>query len=61
MESIKRSVEKVKECRTGSFQPAMSMINFYENRAGENLSASKKKILDRSKDELRKLLGRKED
>jgi hypothetical protein len=39
----------------------MSMINFYENRGGKNISASQKKILDRSKNELRKLFGREEE
>jgi hypothetical protein len=33
----------------------MSMLNFYINRGGKNLPASKKKILEQSKDELRKL------
>jgi len=38
----------------------MSMINFYENRGGKNIPASQKKVLDKSKDELRKLYGREE-
>jgi hypothetical protein len=33
----------------------MSMLNFYENRGGRNLSATKKKVLERAKTELRKL------
>jgi hypothetical protein len=36
----------------------MSMLNFYTNRAGKNLPASRKKILNRAKDELRELYGR---
>jgi len=32
----------------------MSMLNFYINRGGKNLSASKKKILESAKVELRK-------
>jgi len=36
------------------------MINFYENRGGKNIPASQKKVLDKSKDELRKLYGREE-
>jgi Protein of unknown function (DUF3175) len=57
-ESLKRSAEESERRKSGPFQSAMSMINFYENRAGKNLSASQKKILDKSKDELRKLFGR---
>lgn len=53
--SVKRSAEKSKRKKAGPFQSAMSMINFYENRGGKNISASQKKVLDKSKDELRKL------
>ena len=38
----------------------MSMITFYENRAGKNLDGSEKKVLDQSKNELRKLFGKEE-
>jgi hypothetical protein len=37
------------------FRSAMSMLNFYENRGGRNLSASARKKLDGAKSELRKL------
>ena len=60
-ESVKRSAEKSKRRKAGPFQSAMSMINFYENRAGKNLSVSQKKVLDKSKNELRKLFGREEE
>ena len=60
-ESVKQSAEKSKRKKTGPFQSAMSMINFYENRAGDNLSAAQKKVLDKSKNELRKLFGREEE
>jgi hypothetical protein len=46
--------------KVGPFQSAMSMINFYENRGGDNISEAQKKILDKSKNELRRLFGRKE-
>jgi hypothetical protein len=36
----------------------MSMLNFYINRAGRNLPAARKRILDRAKDELRRLFDR---
>jgi hypothetical protein len=59
--SVKRSAEKSKRKKAGPFQSAMSMINFYENRAGKNLPASQKKVLDKSKNELRKSFGREEE
>jgi hypothetical protein len=36
----------------------MSMLVFYMNRAGKNLSATRRKKLDRAKNELRVLYGR---
>ncbi len=58
--SVKKSAEESKRKKAGPFQSAMSMINFYENRGGKNISAAQKKILDKSKEELRKLFGREE-
>jgi len=60
-ESVKRSAEKSKRRKAEPFQSAMSMINFYENRGGKNISAAQKKVLDASKNELRKLFGREEE
>jgi hypothetical protein len=37
-------------------QSAMSMLNFYINRAGKHLDASQRDVLKHAKDELRKLL-----
>lgn len=37
------------------FQSAMSMLNFYINRAGNNLKPERKRILEEAKIELRKL------
>jgi hypothetical protein len=36
----------------------MSMLNFYINRAGKNLSESRLKTLERAKDKLREAFGR---
>jgi hypothetical protein len=36
------------------------MLNFYINRAGRNLPASRKTVLERAKGELRRLYGRDE-
>jgi len=52
--SLKRSAEDSIRRKTVPFQSAMSMLNFYINRAGKNLPASKKKILNQAKLELRK-------
>jgi hypothetical protein len=38
----------------------MSMLNFYINRGGHNLSASRKKVLEEAKGELRIAFGREE-
>jgi hypothetical protein len=35
----------------------MSMLNFYMNRAGRNLPASRRSVLQRVKGELRKAFG----
>ncbi|WP_235905995.1 DUF3175 domain-containing protein [Ginsengibacter hankyongi] len=48
-ESIKKSAENSTRRKAGPFQSAMSMINFYENRGGKNISASQKKVLDNRK------------
>jgi hypothetical protein len=36
----------------------MSMLNFYINRAGHNLPATRKRVLEKAKDELRRLYDR---
>jgi hypothetical protein len=41
-----------------AFRSALSMITFYINRAGTNLSARQRRVLMRAKDELRRLYGR---
>jgi hypothetical protein len=57
-ESLKHSAEKSKRRKTTPFQSAMSMLNFYINRAGKNLPESQKDILEKAKDELREAFGR---
>lgn len=56
--SLKKSAENSLRRKAGPFQSAMSMLNFYMNRAGKNLDSKQKKILKQSKIELRKLFGR---
>ena len=56
-QSLKRSAERSRRRKAGPFQSAMSMLNFYINRGGKNLPASRKRILNQAKAELRKLFG----
>ena len=56
--SLKRSAEQSRRRKSEPFRSAMSMLVFYINRAGHNLPASRLRILERAKDELRKLFGR---
>ena len=57
--SLKRSAEDSyrRKAKT-AFQSAMSMLNFYINRAGKNLSPQKRKILERTKVKLRQVFGK---
>jgi hypothetical protein len=56
--SLKRSAEGSKRRKSTPYQSAMSMLNFYINRAGKNLPAKRKRVLERAKDELRDVFGR---
>jgi hypothetical protein len=57
-ESLKRSAERSERRKAPAFQSAMSMLNFYMNRAGRNLSAERREVLQKAKRELRGLFGR---
>jgi hypothetical protein len=52
--SLKRSAQASRRRKGTPYQSAMSMLNFYINRAGSGLSAKQKRILERTKPELRK-------
>ena len=56
--SLKQSAEHSKRRKSSPFRSAMSMLTFYINRAGKNLSGSRRRTLDRAKQELRKAFGR---
>ena len=56
--SLKHSAERSKRRKSTPYRSAMSMLNFYINRAGENLEPHQKQILEDAKDELRHLFGR---
>ena len=56
--SLKHSADVSTRRKAKPFQSAMSMVNFYINRAGKNLPAERKKILKQAKVELRTLFGK---
>ena len=53
--ALKRAAENNSRRKAHPYQSAMSMLNFYINRAGSNLPAGQKKILGQTKGELEKL------
>lgn len=52
--SLKKSAEVSQRRKATPYHSAMSMLNFYVNRAGRNLDPQQKKVLERARDELRK-------
>ena len=56
--SLKHSADRSRRRKSDPFRSAMSMLNFYINRAGKQLSKSRLKRLEAAKDELRALYGK---
>jgi len=56
--SLKHSAESSQRRKTDPFRSAMSMLNFYINRAGKQLGDQQRERLERAKDELRALFGK---
>ena len=56
--SLKRSAEASRRRKASPYQSAMSMLNFYINRAGSNLTGNQKRVLVQAKGELRKAFHR---
>jgi hypothetical protein len=56
--SLKRSAERSHRRKADPFRSAMSMLTFFLNRGGRGLSAARRRILERAKDELRALYHR---
>jgi hypothetical protein len=56
--SLKRSAEASTRRKAPPFRSALSMLTFHINRAGRNLTAGQKKVLERAKAELRRQFGR---
>jgi hypothetical protein len=57
--SLKESAENsIRRKAKTPYQSAMSMLNFYINRAGKRLPLERRKILEEAKIELKKAFGR---
>jgi hypothetical protein len=56
--SLKHSAEQSDRRKSSPYRSAMSMLTFYENRAGKNLEAKDKETLEKAKDKLRELFGK---
>lgn len=57
-QSLKASAERSRRRKADPFLSAMSMLNFYINRAGRQLPEAQRGHLEAAKDELRVLFGR---
>ncbi len=57
-ESLKRSAEASHRRKSEPYRSAMSMLTFYINRAGKNLSEEHREKLEQAKEELRELFGK---
>src|SRR5437870_7302823 len=56
--SLKRSADRSRRRKSNPFRSAMSMLNFYINRAGKKLSKTRRNRLEAAKEELRDLYGK---
>ncbi len=56
--SLKHSAEESHRRKSSPYRSAMSMLTFYINRAGKNLSDAQKSVLEKAKDELRHEFGK---
>jgi hypothetical protein len=52
--SLKRSAVRSRRRKANPYRSALSMLTLYINRAGKNLTVTKRKTLERAKVELRK-------
>ena len=56
--SLKRSAERSRRRKSEPYRSAMSMLTFYINRAGHNLSPTRLRRLEAAKRALRKLFNK---
>src|ERR1700712_3542752 len=54
---LEHDAEKSNRRKSSPYRSAMSMLTFYINRAGKNLPAARRKILEDAKDVLREEFG----
>ena len=59
--SLKSSAERSKRRKSSPYRSAMSMLTFYVNRAGKNLSPGRRKKLEAAKGKLRELFGKNDE
>ncbi|WP_233810093.1 DUF3175 domain-containing protein [Paraburkholderia sp. HP33-1] len=57
-QSLKRSSTRSRRRKGTPFESAMSMLNFYVNRAGRNLPQARRDVLQQAKRRLREAFGR---
>lgn len=56
--SLKRSAAHSHRRKSSPYRSAMSMLTFYINRAGKDLPARRRRVLEKAKDELRALFDK---
>ena len=56
--SLKRSSKRSHRRKGTPYQSAMSMLNFYINRAGKNLPEKQKNTLEKAKVKLKEIFGK---
>lgn len=56
--SLKRSAQQSHRRKADPYRSALSMLIFYINRAGKNLPAARRRVLEKAKTELRRQFGR---
>jgi len=56
--SLRRSALRRRRRKADPHRSALSMLTFYINRAGKNLPAARRKVLEQAKDELRRQFGK---
>jgi Protein of unknown function (DUF3175) len=56
--SLRHSAEVSHRRKSDPYRSAMSMLTFYINRAGDNLGAGQRRVLERAKAELRATFGK---
>lgn len=56
--SLRHSAEKSNTRKSAPYRSAMSMLSFYINRAGKPLDPEQRMVLEKAKDELRRLYGK---